>query len=99
MECTYLNVRVDFARAKVASITNPATHLFGLAMADAQALGYRDAESSGLSEPPVPKLFADEPKLVHAWQDGVIEWESEGEYMDMCSFCFGDHLLSACPRI
>ena len=99
MACAYLDVRVAFALAKIASITEPGTDLLGLAMADAQALGYRDAESSALSDPPVPTLFADEPSLADAWRDGGIEWESQGEYRDMCSFCFDDHNVFQCPRI
>lgn len=99
MACDYLDVRVAFALAKITSITSPAAHLFGMAMADAQALGYRDAETSERSDPPVPMMFADELNLVQAWLDGVIEFESAGEYADMCSFCFGNHSVLQCPRV
>jgi hypothetical protein len=99
MACAYLDVRVAFALAKIASITEPNTNLLGLAIADAEALGSRDAESSALSDPPVPTLFADEPSLAQAWRDGVIGRESDGEYSGMCSFCFDDHNVFQCPRI
>ncbi|SEK10362.1 hypothetical protein [Paraburkholderia diazotrophica] len=99
MASAYLDVRVAFALARIASLTDPTTGLLRLALADAQALGYRDAESSALSDLPTPTFFADEPSLAQAWRDGFIQWESDGEYGDMCFFCFDDHNVFQCPRI
>ncbi|MGF6960767.1 hypothetical protein [Paraburkholderia youngii] len=99
MPSAYLDVRVAFALAKIASITDPATDQLGLVMADAQALGYRDAAFCPTIPLPVPTFFADEPSLAEAWQDGVVALESEEETSGMCSFCFKGHELWRCPHL
>ena len=99
MSSAYLDVRAAFALAKIASITDPANHRLGLVMADAHALGCRDAAFSPTSHLPVPIYFADEPSLAEAWQDGVVAQESEEETSGMCSFCFKGHEIWHCPHL
>jgi len=99
MSNAYLEVRAAFALAKLTCITDPATDHVGLVMADAQALGLRDAAFSPTSDLPVPIYFADEPSLAQAWRDGVVAQESEEEMSGMCSFCFKGHETFQCPHL
>ncbi|CAE6864438.1 hypothetical protein R75461_08179 [Paraburkholderia nemoris] len=99
MSNAYLDVRAAFALAKVASITHPSTDRLRLVLADAQALGYRDAAFSPTSQLPVPVYFADEPRLAEAWHGGVATQESEEETSGMCSFCFKGHEIWQCPHL
>ncbi|MDQ7979963.1 hypothetical protein QYH69_22230 [Paraburkholderia sp. SARCC-3016] len=99
MSNAYLEVRAALALAKLASITDPATDRVSLVIADAQALGLRDATLSATSDLPVPIYFADEPSLLQAWRSGVLAYESEEEMSGMCSFCFKGHETFQCPHL
>ncbi|TCK33406.1 hypothetical protein B0G84_7626 [Paraburkholderia sp. BL8N3] len=99
MASAYLDVRAAFALAKIASITDPATDQLDRVMADAQALGLRDAAIGPTTDLSVPIYFADEPSLAEAWQDRVVAQESEEEMSGMCSFCLKGHEIWHCPHL
>jgi hypothetical protein len=99
MSNAYLDLRVAFALAKIASITDPLTNRLCVVTAGARALGYLDAAFSPASQLPVPIYFADEPSLAEAWQDGVVAQEAEDETSGMCSFCFKGHEIWQCPHL
>ncbi|MGY2492819.1 hypothetical protein [Cupriavidus sp. CP313] len=66
-----LAIRADFALAKVMCASFPDSENDELdmcvALSDAQCLGYRDYLAGEFD---VPVMFADEPDLVAAWEDG-----------------------------
>ncbi|WP_168788838.1 hypothetical protein [Paraburkholderia aromaticivorans] len=99
MSNSYLDVRAAFALAKIASIVDPDDDSFAIAMADAQSLGYRDAENSPTAAPLMPVFSADEPNLADAWKEGVNSNEAGFETSSMCSFCFRNHEIRDCPHL
>lgn len=78
-----LNVRVQYANAKIAEIVDPNTDAVCLAWHDAQAEGYRDYQEQLDS---VPVMFADVPELVSAWYSGY-EMAAEDEEVSHCLDC------------
>ncbi|CAN7794498.1 hypothetical protein LJR267_009491 [Paraburkholderia hospita] len=91
MSNAYLDVRIAFAIAKIASIVDPNDDSFAVPMADAEALGQRDAATASDGELPVPIYFADEPNLAESWKRGIAIQEAEGETSGMCSFPPASH--------
>lgn len=95
----YLEVRVAFALAKIAVISDPSDDSFSVPMADALALGQRDAAAAPDGDLPVPTFFADEPNLADAWRQGTAIHEAEEETSGMCPFCFKSHEIWQCPHL
>ncbi|MEX3935728.1 hypothetical protein AB4Y32_28670 [Paraburkholderia phymatum] len=99
MSNAYLDVRVAFAIAKIASIVDPDDDSFAVPMADAEALGQRNAATANAGELKVPIYFADEPNLAESWKRGIAIHEAEEEMSGMCSFCFKGHEIWQCPHL
>ncbi|WP_225031115.1 hypothetical protein [Paraburkholderia sp. XV] len=99
MSNAYLDVRIAFAIAKIASIVDPNDDSFAVPMADAEALGQRDAATASDGSLPVPIYFADEPNLAESWKRGIAIQEAEEETSGMCSFCFKGHEFWQCPHL
>jgi hypothetical protein len=99
MSNAYLDVRVAFAIAKIALIVDPNDDSYAVPMADAEALGRRDAATANAGELQVPIYFADEPNLAESWKRGIVIHEAEEESSGMCSFCFKGHELWQCPHL
>lgn len=78
-----LNVRVEYANAKIAEIVDPNTDAMCLALNEAEAEGYRDYHARLYS---VPVMFADVPGLVSAWESGQ-NFAAECEELENCESC------------
>jgi hypothetical protein len=78
-----LNIRVSFALARIAEITDPESSDMIEVQWEAEALGHRDYWD-GCED--VPTMFADEPYLRNAWMRGNADAET-GEEMQNCSGC------------
>jgi hypothetical protein len=99
MSNSYLDVRVAYALAKIAYIAGLSDDGFASVVADARALGSRDADCNTTDTPPVPTFFADEPKLAEAWKGGFAEYAWREETADICSFCFKEHMFWKCTHL
>lgn len=87
-----LSIRVAHARGKVLSLTDEqaGSDLIIEALLAAGDMAMGDAGDEGL-----PTMFADEPALKRAWNDGVRLQRLYGE-MDVCPYCLDDH-FDLCP--
>ncbi|VWC52650.1 hypothetical protein BLA23254_08048 [Burkholderia lata] len=82
-----LNVRVEYANAKIAEIVDPNSDAMCFALNEAEAEGYRDYHARLDS---VPVMFADVPGLVTAWQSGQ-NFAADCEEMENCPYCKAAH--------
>ncbi|VWC93716.1 hypothetical protein BCO18430_03434 [Burkholderia contaminans] len=78
-----LDIRVSFALARIAEITDPESWDIIEVQWEAEALGRRDYWN-GCEE--VPTMFADEPYLRDAWKRGIADAQMSEE-MENCSGC------------
>lgn len=81
-----LNVRVEYALAKIEEITDPETHSMLYALNEAEAEGYRDYPRYDSA----PIMFADVPELVSAWTTGY-DFAAECEELENCPMCEAAH--------
>lgn len=81
-----LHIRVSFALARIAEITDPESWDLIEVQFEAEALGRNDYYSNGCEE--VPTMFADEPYLRDAWKRGQAD-AAMSEELENCSGCIG----------
>ncbi|HGO6073739.1 TPA: hypothetical protein ACK3Q6_004481 [Burkholderia cepacia] len=77
-----LNIRVEYALAKIEEITDPESHWMLYALHEAEAEGYRDYRRYDSA----PIMFADVPELVRAWTAGY-DSAALCEELENCPLC------------
>ncbi|BAG48007.1 hypothetical protein C6Q28_17090 [Burkholderia multivorans] len=81
-----LDVRVNYALAKIKAIVDPQSDLVIASLYDAQAEGYYDYQAGVYS---VPTMFADVPELVAEWEWGQ-QMAEECDAVSQCPDCQND---------